>query len=229
MTRQPEPLVVDVDTGQGPGRLLISESDRPRALLVLGHGAGGGVEGIDLITLAALLPLRGITVARYVQPWKVSGRRIAVRPALLDAAWTPAVRALCGVLPGVPVVVGGHSAGARVACRTAGDLGAVGVVALSFPLHPPGRPATSRLSELLVPEVPVLVVQGDRDPFGSAAEIREALRTGLRPDAAVEVSEVPSAGHDLRPSRASGVVASEWWARAAGTLATWVEGVAGPR
>lgn len=218
----PEPLVVDVDTDQGPGRLLIGEAERPRALLVLGHGAGGGVDGIDLVTLAADLPARGITVARYVQPWKVAGRRIAVRPALLDAAWTPVVRALAASAGPVPLVVGGHSAGARVACRTAAATGAQGVLALSFPLHPPGRPASSRLDELLAAPVPVLVVQGERDPFGSGDEIRAALGGAPGGVPGVAVVDVPAAGHDLSPRRAPGIDPAGWWADAASAIADWI-------
>ncbi|HEX2857596.1 MAG TPA: alpha/beta family hydrolase [Propionibacteriaceae bacterium] len=226
MSAEP-PVVVDVDTAQGPGRLLLSEAERPHALLVLGHGAGGGVEGVDLLTLSRLLPAQGVTVARYVQPWKVSGRRIAVRPALLDEAWTPAVRALREVLAGVPLVVGGHSAGARVACRTADATGAAGVLALSFPLHPPGRPASSRLPELLAPRVPVLVVQGERDPFGSASEVRLALEdAGRGRSTGIEVVEVPAAGHDLLPRRASGVDAAAWWQARSTGISDWIGGIA---
>lgn len=228
MSRSVAPTVVDVDTEQGPGRLLISEAGHPGALLVLGHGAGGGIEGLDLVTLSRLLPDLGITVARYVQPWKIAGRRVAVRPALLDQAWTPAVRALREVLDGVPLVVGGHSAGARVACRTAEATGALAVLALSFPLHPPGRPASSRLPELLTPRVPVRVVQGERDPFGTPAEVREALALAAAgPASQVEVVEVPAAGHDLAPRRTSGVDAAQWWRSEAMRIAAWIGGIAG--
>ena len=223
MSPSAPPVELEVTTGQGPGLLLISHSPRPEALLVLGHGAGGGVDGVDLRTLAAVLPTMAVTVARYVQPWKVSGRRVAVRPPLLDEAWTPAVEALVAACPGLPLVVGGHSAGARVACRTAEATGARGVLALAFPLHPPGRPAAGRLSELLAPKVPVLVLQGERDPFGSASEVRDALRgPGRARPGSVEVVEVPVAGHDLAPRRSSGIDPARWWERESATISDWI-------
>ena len=154
-------------------------------MLALGHGAGGGIESRDLRALAAALPALGVSVALVEQPWRVAGRRLAPAPKTLDAAWT----ALWPVLaaPRLPVVAAGRSAGARVACRTAGELGAVAVLALSFPLHPPGRPEKSRADELLAAASlgPVLVVQGGRDPFGRPGEFPE----GHRP------VEVPYADH----------------------------------
>lgn len=201
MTLLGDVVVVEVDTPQGVGRWHVSPAtgdDGVRSLVVIGHGAGGGLDGVDLVALAALLPAEGITVARFEQPWKVAGKKVATRPPTLDAAWLAAVPALISDqgLAGVPLVVGGHSAGARVACRCAGELAATAVLGLSFPLHPPGKPESTRLDELLTPEVPVLVLQGDRDPFGSAAEIREAVSASPR-GAAVSVVEVTGAGHPL--------------------------------
>ena len=114
--------------------------------LVLGHGAGGGIEARDLVALAKALPERGVTVVRVEQPWRVAGRKVAGPPATLDRAWLAVLEALA--VAG-PLVVGGRSAGARVACRTAAQVGAAGCLALAFPLHPPGRPEKSRLDELL--------------------------------------------------------------------------------
>ena len=131
--------------------------------LVLGHGAGGGIEARDLVALAAALPERGVTVLRVEQPWRVAGRRVAGPPATLDRAW---VAVLAALDIGGPLVVGGRSAGARVACRTAVEVGAIGCLALAFPLHPPGRPEKSRLDELDGAGVPTLVLQGERDAFG---------------------------------------------------------------
>lgn len=144
------------------------QASQPRAALYLGHGAGGGVDAPDLQRLAQRLPRRGVTVLLVEQPWRVAARRVAPAPAVLDEAWI----AICDrQRPRTPLVVGGRSAGARVACRTALRTGATGVLALAFPLHPPGRPERSRADELLGHGRPTLVVQGDRDPFGSPGEL----------------------------------------------------------
>lgn len=180
--------VRDVPTRHGPARLhRTGRSARGQATLVLGHGAGGGVEAADLQVLAAAVAAAGHAVVLVEQPWRVAARRIAPRPAVLDEAWIDAVRAL---RPSGPLVVGGRSAGARVACRTAAAVGAAGVVALAFPLHPPGRPDRSRAAELRGSPVPTLVIQGARDPFGTAAEVRSAVR-------GVQVVSVADADHSL--------------------------------
>jgi predicted alpha/beta-hydrolase family hydrolase len=185
---------VAVPTSLGPGRLVVDAAEEPRAVLWLGHGAGGGIGALDLAALAAVLPSHGITVARYEQPWRVAGRKIAVRPAALDVAWREAAPLVEQLASGLPVVAGGRSAGARVACRTAASVGAVAIVCLAFPLHPPGRPDKSRLSELLAPEVPVLVLQGERDTFGSAATL--AAEVGA--SRSIRVIAVPGADHSMK-------------------------------
>jgi predicted alpha/beta-hydrolase family hydrolase len=146
-----------------------------RLRLVLGHGAGGTLSTVsaDLAALADGLPATGVRVLLVDQPWRVAGRRVAPAPARLDEAWCAVLDALPRDLP---LVAGGRSAGARVACRTAASTGAVGVVALAFPLHPPGRPETSREAELLGSGVPTLVVQGRRDAFGRPDELPQAPR-----------------------------------------------------
>jgi uncharacterized protein len=173
-------MKIDIETPSGPAVAVI---DRPRAapgaLLVLTHGAGGGIESADLNAVRGAALKAGIAVARILQPYRVAGRRSPNAPAKQDEAWLAAVAALrrrrgFGALP---LVVGGRSNGARVACRTAAGSGAAGVVALAFPVHPPGKPEASRLDELDAVDVPVLVVQGDRDPFGMppAARGREIV------------------------------------------------------
>ena len=157
-----------VATPAGDARVTWHPAARAHTVLALGHGAGGGIEARDLAALAAALPPHGVTVALVEQPWRVAGRKVAPAPKTLDAAWTALWPAL--TRPGLPVVAGGRSAGARVACRTADALGASAVLALSFPLHPPGKPDKSRADELLAVQVPVLVVQGGRDPFGRPEE-----------------------------------------------------------
>ncbi|GHH54246.1 alpha/beta hydrolase family protein [Streptomyces candidus] len=163
--------VVDVETGAGGARVHWYEAQgghAPRTVLALGHGAGGGVEARDLQALAAALPADGVSVALVEQPWRVAGKKVAPAPKTLDVGWRGVWPELAGA--GVPVVAGGRSAGARVACRTATELGALAVLALSFPLHPPGRPEKSREAELTGAGVPTLVVQGARDPFGRPEE-----------------------------------------------------------
>jgi predicted alpha/beta-hydrolase family hydrolase len=188
--------VIEVATDQGTARLHIDPARRARAVLVVGHGAGGGVEAADLVALADSLPVWGVTVVRMEQPWRVAGRRVAVPPPRLDQAWL----ATAAAWPTLPLVVGGRSAGARVACRTATRVGAVGVVALAFPLHPPGRPDRSRASELLG-DVPTLVVQGERDPFGGPSELPRTR--------AVTVAGIPAADHSLALPRTGPITRRE--------------------
>lgn len=163
-----------MQTVLGPGRMLTHRADGEQALLLLGHGAGGGLDSFDLAAVAAGLPGRGIAVARFEQPWKTAGRKIAGPPASLDQAWAGALAWAAESFAGLPLFVGGRSAGARVACRCFAPP-ARGVVCLSFPLHPPGKPASSRIAELVGIAGPVLVLQGQQDPFGSPDEVRAAL------------------------------------------------------
>jgi predicted alpha/beta-hydrolase family hydrolase len=167
------PVAALVPTPAGDARVT-THAARGRALglLVLGHGAGGGIEAPDLRALAAALPPQGIGVALVEQPWRVAGRKLAPAPGTLDAAWLPVMAGLAASVR-VPLLVGGRSAGARVACRTAAATGAAGVLALAFPLHPPGRPDRSRADELLGTGLPTLTVQGAKDPFGAPGEFPE--------------------------------------------------------
>jgi predicted alpha/beta-hydrolase family hydrolase len=221
--------VVEVATPQGPGRFHVSEAASPVALLVLGHGAGGGVDAVDLVVLARRLPDEGITVLRFEQPWRVAGGRVGVRPPRLDEAWLAGLETvLAAVGPGLPLVTGGRSAGARVACRTATAVGASGVACLSFPLHLPGRPERSRLSELLAPDVPRLVLQGTRDTFGGTAELVEAL-AGAEVDptraAAVRVVALPGADHGGRVPKGATPTAAELREEVVTTTAAFVRGL----
>jgi predicted alpha/beta-hydrolase family hydrolase len=141
---------------------------------VLGHGAAGGVGTIDLVAATEVANQAQVSVALVEQPYVVAGRRSPAPAKQLDTAWKVVVEELQGnALKGLPLIVGGRSAGARVACRTAAEVGAVAVLCLAFPVHPPGKgddPSKSRMSELDAVEVPVLVVQGDSDPFGMPAD-----------------------------------------------------------
>jgi uncharacterized protein len=158
---------VKVETPHGPARVHLHPADEPKAALVLGHGAGGGVESRDLAAVTEVARQEGITVALVEQPYRVAGRRSPAPPRQLDAAWTAVIDHLRGgELDELPLVVGGRSLGARVACRTAEATGAIAVLCLAFPVHPPGRPEKSRLEELDAVALPTLVVQGESDPFG---------------------------------------------------------------
>ncbi len=198
--------VVTVPTPQGPGRFFVDLAERASSILVLGHGAGGGVGAADLELLARSLPALGTTVVRFEQPWRTAGRTVGAPPPRLDEAWLAALSWLVEQeWAEHPLVVGGRSAGARVACRTASETNPAAVVCLAFPLHLPGRPEKSRAAELLAPTAPRLVLQGTRDSFGSPEEIRAAI--GASPG--ITVVDLPGADHGYRiglkaRSRASG-------------------------
>lgn len=184
--------VREIETPEGPARVHLT-SRGPAGSLVLTHGAGGGIGAGDLVALREAMSAKGWTVALVEMPWRVAGKKVASPPPRLDAAWVPLLAALSSgrwALPR-PLVVGGRSAGARVACRTCTDVGADAVLALSFPLVPPGKGAEkSRIEELLVPVragLPVVVVQGAADPFGGPQDVCVALGESA---ASVEVTEV---------------------------------------
>ncbi|MBB1246991.1 hydrolase [Streptomyces durbertensis] len=210
-------------TPVGEARISWYRAAEPRRVLALGHGAGGGVEARDLRALAAALPAGGCTVALVEQPWRVAGRKVAPAPKTLDTAWTALWPDLAA--DGVPVVAGGRSAGARVACRTAAELGAAAVLALAFPLHPPGRPERSRADELLAAPaggLPTLVVQGGRDGFGRPEEFPAA--DGLT------VAAVPWGDHGFAvPKKASadGVDQAGALSLITTTVADWLGGTPG--
>ena len=163
--------MLDVDTPHGPARVELRRAERARGWVALGHGAGGGVAAPDLTAAADAAHVEGFSVALVEQPYRVAGRRSPAPAHQLDTAWIAVAERLhAEVLEGLPLVTGGRSAGARVACRTAEATQAAGVLCLAFPLAPPrragGKPAQSRLPELEAVHVPTLVVQGERDRFG---------------------------------------------------------------
>ena len=160
----------EVETPHGVARVHLRPVRGPRGVLVLVHGAGGSVEARDLVVAADAARAAGLAVALVEQPYRVAGRRSAAPAPQLDAAWISVAEQLPKRLRGVPLVAGGRSSGARVACRTAAATGATGVLCLAFPLHAPGRPEKSRLVELDAVTVPTLVVQGASDPFGMPPE-----------------------------------------------------------
>ena len=158
---------VEIETPHGRARAHLRLVDEPLASLVLGHGANGSLDARDLVAAADEAVALGISVVLVEQPYRVAGRRAPAPAGQLDAAWLAVIAHLrAQELGELPLVVGGRSSGARVACRTATEAGATAICCLAFPVHPPGRPEKSRLAELDTVQVPVLVVQGERDPFG---------------------------------------------------------------
>jgi predicted alpha/beta-hydrolase family hydrolase len=194
---------LELDTPHGPARVHLQTAQQPRAALVLGHGAGGGVTAPDLVAVASQTHTDGFNVALIEQPYRVAGRRSPAPARQLDAAWTAVAGQLSAdALSGLPLVTGGRSLGARVACRTADAVGAIAVLCLAFPLVPPRRsakPAQSRLPELEAVRVPVLVVQGASDRFGMPP-----------PGPARVVVEVPG-DHSLRTDPAAVAAAVREW------------------
>lgn len=214
MARTVRTDVVDVATPTGTARLHVASVARARALVVLGHGAGRGTDTADLLSLASALPALGVSVVLVDQPWVVAGRRIAVAPAVLDLAWPPAVAAAREAAQAsrrTPLVVGGRSAGARVACRTAAAVGADAVLLLAYPVVPPAARASAekeaaaralRRDELQAPlraGLPLVAAQGTRDAFGGPGELRAAL--GRLRGSVVEVVPVPGADHGLKVAK----------------------------
>ncbi|RSS82683.1 alpha/beta family hydrolase [Streptomyces sp. WAC06614] len=201
-----------VDTPAGEARITWHEAPDARLVLALGHGAGGGIEARDLQALAAALPGRGVTVALVEQPWRVAGKKVAAAPKTLDEGWRGLWPQLAAAGP--PVVAGGRSAGARVACRTAAALGAAGVLALAFPLHPPGRPEKSRADELLGAGLPTLVLQGGRDTFGRPEEF---------PAGGFDLLEVPYGDHGFAVPKKAELTQQEALAVITGAVADWLD------
>jgi predicted alpha/beta-hydrolase family hydrolase len=195
--------LLEIETPHGPARAHLQPAGEPRAAIVLGHGAAGGVAAPDLVTAADVAVSEGVSVALVEQPYRVAGRRSPAPVHQLDAAWTAVVDDLrAGALGGLPIVVGGRSLGARVACRTAEANGAVAVLCLAFPLQPRRRSAAappSRLNELDEVTVPMLVVQGARDPFGIPP-----------PGPTRTVVEVPG-NHSLRTDLPAVAAAVRYW------------------
>jgi predicted alpha/beta-hydrolase family hydrolase len=160
-----------LDTPHGPARAHVHAVDNPKLAVVLGHGAGGGVTAKDLVKATKAAHQAQATVVLIEQPYRVAGRKSPAPAHHLDAAWIATIEQL-EAIQGLPLVTGGRSAGARVACRTAHATNARGVLCLAFPLHPPGRPEKSRLDELEQVTRPVLIVQGESDPFGMPPSAR---------------------------------------------------------
>jgi len=195
---------LEIDTPHGPARAHLHAAGAPRAALVLGHGAGGGVEAPDIVAAKDAALAERLTVALVEQPYRVAGRRSPAPAKQLDAAWTAVVEQLMAdQLEGVALIAGGRSLGARVACRTAAELGAVAVLCLAFPLQPPARkgkpPRPDRLEELDAVAVPTLVVQGESDQFG------------IPPEGATRTVALVPGNHSLRKDTEAVAAAVRKW------------------
>ena len=230
---------LEVDTPLGMARLTLHRpAGEGHGTLLLGHGAGGGIEAPDLVAVSAAAVAHGWLVGLVEQPWRVAGKRVAAAPPRLDQAWLAVLEALASAQNQAknqaqnqaqnqdqdhaqtrPLVVGGRSAGARVACRTAAVTGADAVLCLAFPLHPPGRPERSRAAELTQGSDggrPLYVVQGRRDGFGTPDDVRSAARSA---GADVEVLAVDG-DHALRADLAAVAAGTvEWLARVRAAVA----------
>ena len=211
MTNESDVTTEIIGTDAGDARITWHPAKKAaRLVLAVSHGAGGGIEARDLQALAAVLPGHGVSVALVEQPWRVAGKKLAPAPKTLDIGWRGIWPALAK--PGLPVISGGRSAGARVACRTAVELGARAVLALSFPLHPPGRPEKSRADELLGSGVPTLVVQGGNDPFGKPEEF---------PEGTYELVEVPNGDHGFAVPKRAAITQEDAVAIITDSVAKW--------
>ncbi|HEU4513184.1 MAG TPA: alpha/beta family hydrolase [Nocardioidaceae bacterium] len=200
-----------IPTPHGDARLEVHRAAEPMATLLLTHGAGGGIDAPDLQALARDLPRLGVTVELLEMPWRVAGKKLAPRPAVLDECFLAVGHAL---RPRTPRVVGGRSAGARAAARCAQALRADGCLALAFPLHPPGKPEKTRLDELEGAGVTTLVVQGERDPFGRPEEFPDDVDLTVVP-LADHAFHVPKKG-EITQEDALGIVVEatlEWVVR----------------
>ena len=195
-------MTIELDTPHGPARVHLQTADNATTALVLGHGAGGGVSSPDLMATTKAAIEEGITVALVEQPYRVAGRKSPAPAPQLDAAWISVLEQLqANQLQGLAIIAGGRSSGARVACRTADETGASGVLCLAFPVHPPGKagdPSKSRLYELDAVGVPTLVVQGENDPFG------------LPPEGPHRIVITVPGNHSLRNTAAIAAAVTPW-------------------
>lgn len=216
----PEQAETVVATEHGPGRLVSRVPAGATRAVLLSHGAGAGIDTPDLAALATALPgaVPGTAVHLLEQPWRTAGRRVAARPPVLDDGLRAGAAVVRRLQPGVPLVVGGRSAGARSAARCAVALEAAGCLALAFPLHPPGRPERSRLAELREPlraGVPTLVVQGERDAFGRPEELPDDVPRAV----------VPDGDHSFKVRRSAPVTPQEALDVLVAAVAGWLAGL----
>jgi hypothetical protein len=194
---------MEIATPSGPAQVTLDDTEDPAFLLVMTHGSNGGVDAPDLLVVRDQALEIGGAVARVLQPFRAAGRRAPGSATRQDEAWLAVIATLRERFAGVPLIQCGRSNGARVACRTALKAGARGVIALAFPLHPPGKPERSRAEELKGAGVEVVVVNGDRDPFGVPD-----------PADATHVHVLPGERHDLAKAASGvGTVAAEWLRR----------------
>lgn len=209
MSRQPRTQNVTTDAGEA--RITWVTSPAPRLVLAVGHGAGGGIEARDLKALAAALPGHGVTVALVEQPWRVAGKKVAPAPKTLDTGWRGLWPALAA--PGLPVVSGGRSAGARVACRTATELGAAAVLALSFPLHPRASPRSPAPTNCSAPECP---------PWWCRAATTRSSKPDEFPPGPYALAEVDHGDHGFAVPKRSGATEEQTMRVVTDAVAGWI-------
>jgi uncharacterized protein len=206
----------EVLTPNGRGQLHWFKADNQRAVVLLSHGAGTGIGTLDLQVLATRLPKSGWSVALFEQAWLVSGRKVATPPGTLDAGLSAAASQVRTLAPGLPLVLGGRSAGARSAARCSRPLEAAGTLLLAFPLHPPGKPEKSRVTELLAARDPLLI-QGANDAFGRPEEF----------PAYGKLAVVPHADHSFKVAKRFGVSPQEVAQQISGTALNWLSEIVG--
>lgn len=204
---------MEIETSSGLARVESRQppgGGTPRFLLAATHGAGGTPDTADVLAVRDAADKLGAATALVTQPYRVRGARAPGSVPKQDQAWIELTAELVKLADGVPLVQCGRSNGARVVCRTARATGAAGVIALAFPLHPPGHPEKSRAGELDATSVPVLVINGDRDPFGIPES--RVPGSGLPADTGgIRVVVLPGETHSLaRNPAVIGETVTEW-------------------
>jgi predicted alpha/beta-hydrolase family hydrolase len=185
--------LVEIETSGGPAHVELTIPEAGASFLVTAtHGAGGTPDTADVVAVKDAAERLGAATALVTQPYRMRGARAPGSAPKQDQAWIELTGALLKLTGGVPLIQCGRSNGARVVCRTAQAVGATGAIALAFPLHPPGHPEKSRAGELAAAGVPVLVVNGDRDPFGIPEEEKENIRVMVLPGETHSLARKPA-------------------------------------
>lgn len=215
-----DPFIIDASSGEI--RATLFETAQPRWTLILAHGAGAGQGHPWMRARARDLADRGVRTVTFDFPYITAGRKVPDRAPVLTEAWRTVVAEVASRFPVEPLAIGGKSMGGRMATMLLAEADAPaavrGCVALGYPLHPPGKPDQLRVAHLGAIRVPLLVIQGERDPFGGGDEIRQAfVAAGARPD----VVDVPAGGHGFEV-RGRDARPADVYARVADVVAQWL-------